>query len=67
MSLSCERADRIMIGTEDHVRYAPVEDVRLVAAGQSGTLRLETPVDFNRLTPATVQRMVEWLASAARP
>ena len=50
-----------------HDRYAPVEDVRLVAAGQSGTLRLETPVDFNRLTPATVQRMVEWLASAARP
>jgi pimeloyl-ACP methyl ester carboxylesterase len=57
-------------------RYAPVEDVRKVTesarkvwttAGKSDALRLETPMDFNRLTPAAVQRMVEWLAATARP
>jgi dienelactone hydrolase len=41
-------------------RYAPVQDVRRAAAGQH--VRIETPVDFNRLPQSTLQRVCDWLA-----
>ena len=55
-------------------RYAPADDVRRTveaarrvwsATGHDAGLRLETPVDFNRLTPETMARVTGWLAGAA--
>jgi dienelactone hydrolase len=55
-------------------RYAPVEDVRRVveaarrvwtASGKGASLVFETPVDFNRLTRETQQKVAVWLASIA--
>lgn len=51
-------------------RYATLADVRAAverarkryaAAGAAEALVLETPVDFNRFTPATQQRLFDWL------
>jgi hypothetical protein len=52
-------------------RYAPVEDVRRVVEasrgvykllGRENALELETPVDINRFSRKTQERVFDWLA-----
>ena len=52
-------------------RYAPVEDVRREVEGarkiygllgHEGALELETPLDFNRFTQQTQERLFDWIS-----
>jgi dienelactone hydrolase len=56
-------------------RYAPVEDVRWVVEssrgvyklmGNEGALEFDTPVDINRFSRATQERVFDWLAARLR-
>ncbi|MFB3830086.1 MAG: alpha/beta fold hydrolase [Bryobacteraceae bacterium] len=42
-------------------RYAPVQDVRAAVARAGSHVRIETPVDFNRLPASTLQIAAGWL------
>ena len=44
-------------------RYAPVDDVRRAAETAGPHVRIETPLDFNRLPTSTLERVAEWLAA----
>ncbi len=43
-------------------RYSPVDDVRQAVRAAGGHVRIETPLDFNRLSPSTLALAAEWLA-----
>jgi hypothetical protein len=44
-------------------RYFPVDDVRQAVKAAGTHVEIETPLDFNRLSRPTLQRVVEWLAA----
>jgi dienelactone hydrolase len=44
-------------------RYSPVEDVRQAVRAAGAHVEIETPLDFNRLSPATLKRVAGWLAA----
>jgi fermentation-respiration switch protein FrsA (DUF1100 family) len=44
-------------------RYFPVEDVRKAVSAAGAHVRIETPLDFNRLSPSTLTRVAEWLTA----
>ena len=44
-------------------RYFPVEDVRKTVAMAGSHVEIDTPLDFNRLSPSTLVRVAEWLAA----
>ncbi len=44
-------------------RYFPVEDVRKAVTTAGAHVQIETPLDFNRLSPSTLARVAEWLTA----
>ena len=53
----------LISGTLDH--YAPVDQVRRGVAGRSN-VKLLTPEDFHRDTPASITATADWLAEQAQ-
>jgi pimeloyl-ACP methyl ester carboxylesterase len=69
LALAAPRPVLVVAPTRD--RYAPVEDVRRVVEasrgvyrqlGREGALELDTPVDINRFSRKTQERVFDWLA-----
>ena len=69
LALAAPRPVLVVAPTRD--RYAPVEDVRRVVEasrgvyrllGREDALELETPVDINRFSRKTQERVFDWLA-----
>lgn len=54
----------VLLIAPTHDRYAPIENVRRAVAGHAH-LTLESPADFHRFPPATVQKAVDWLRARA--
>jgi dienelactone hydrolase len=70
LAMVAPRAALVIAPTHDRYTHGPVvrqavEGARRAweAAGQSQRLTYETPVDFNRLSPALQRRAAEWLAA----
>ena len=73
LALAAPRPVLVVAPTLD--RYAPVDDVRQVVEasrkvyrllGSERALTLETPLDFNRFTRGTQERVFDWLLRQAR-
>jgi dienelactone hydrolase len=71
LALAAPRPVLVVAPTRD--RYAPVEDVRRVVEaargvyrlrGRAEALELDTPVDINRFSRQTQERVFDWLAKA---
>jgi hypothetical protein len=69
VALAAPRPVLVVAPTRD--RYAPVDDVRRVVEasrgvyrqlGREDALELETPVDINRFSRKTQERVFDWLA-----
>ncbi len=73
LALAAPRPVLVVAPTRD--RYAPVEDVRRVVdasrrvyrlMGREDALELDTPIDINRFSQATQERVFDWLASRVK-